>query len=66
MAKEGWWFPFNSRKAHYIRHGRSFCGRWGYLGDGSSLEQKDFKSRDDCAACWRKRAKELGYVQKGT
>lgn len=52
--KSGWWLPLNSKKAHYIVSNRSLCGTWGYLGDGSSLEDKNHDSTDNCGGC-RKR-----------
>lgn len=57
---EGWWFPDNSRKAHYLRErdGRtiSLCGRWGSLlpVERLPLEPEEKPSKDDCVACRRK------------
>lgn len=49
--KEGWGFPWNSRKAHYFINGRSLCNRWLYTG---ALEQGNDDSPDNCAICKRK------------
>ena len=52
MTDEGWVWFVNSRKAHYVRDGRSLCGGWVYL--GRSFEQGNDDSPDNCAACKRK------------
>ncbi|MCW8128938.1 MAG: hypothetical protein KIS92_01010 [Planctomycetota bacterium] len=54
---EGWFFPINSRKAHFFRNGRSLCGKWGYLGD--KFDSDDLASPDDCTQCKKKRTIEL-------
>ncbi len=56
--KEGWWWPSNAGKAHYMRNGRSLCGRWGTMFANPRLEQGNDNSRDNCAACKRKVLKE--------
>jgi hypothetical protein len=28
MATQGWTYPVNARKAHYVLNGRTFCRRW--------------------------------------
>lgn len=38
--KEGWFFPENSRKAHYIVEGRSLCGKWGCLSEHNNQMTK--------------------------
>jgi len=67
--KEGWAMPSErSKKFHFFRDGKSLCGKWAtWLG---SLEPDsgfpginyglDPGSEADCAACGRKRIKELG------
>jgi hypothetical protein len=56
MAK-GWWFPLNSRKAHYFAEGQavSLCGRWRCLGNP---EKEDYghESADNCKECMKRRA----------
>lgn len=47
---EGWWWPVNSRKAHYMVAGRSLCGQWLVLGR-PELEQNNDNSPDNCRAC---------------
>jgi hypothetical protein len=49
----GWWWPQNSRKAHYIIKGESLCGKWMCLGK-PLLEDGNHASPDNCAACKRK------------
>lgn len=63
IPTEGWVFASNFRKAHYVRAGKSLCGKWAYLG-------KDFDGDDaggpaDCAACKKKRAAELSANPSG-
>jgi hypothetical protein len=55
---EGWTWLVNSPKWHYFRSGRSLCGRWLNLGR-PELQQGDQASLDNCAACFRKRQKEV-------
>lgn len=49
----GWYWPSNSRKAHYYVDGRSLCGRYGFPG---KLGHPDDKGGcdDDCTPCSRK------------
>lgn len=56
--EEGWTWLINSRKWHYFRDGRSICGKFMLLGN-PELEPFGDKSPDNCAACQRKRLKEL-------
>lgn len=53
---EGWWWPLNSKKAHYMVQGRSLCGRWLKLGNSSMLELGNHDSLDNCVTCRRKLA----------
>lgn len=57
-GRQGWGFPPNSRKAHYFVLGStlSICGRWWFLG---RREDNNHGSPDNCAACKRKRAREV-------
>lgn len=53
--KEGWWWPSNSKKAHYMLDGRSLCLKWMCMG-APTLEQGNDESIDNCAEC-KKRLK---------
>jgi len=55
--KEGWGWPGRSRKAHYFLDLESLCGLWWFSGE---LFSGNEDSSDNCAACKRKRAKEIG------
>ena len=50
--KEGWFRPWESKKWHYFRAGRSLCGKWGFPGE---LSNGMDNSPDNCADCRRKR-----------
>jgi hypothetical protein len=54
---EGWAWPLNMRKAHYVRKGTSLCGRMMYL--GSHLEPDIGPSPDNCKECQKRRLKEV-------
>jgi len=62
VAKEGWGWPANSRKAHYFVDGLSLCGRWGYFGE---VEQGNDDSPDNCAVCKRLLKKRRGASKSG-
>lgn len=49
--KKGWGFPWNSKKAHYFREGRSLCGKWGYFG---ALHDDESYPDIRCQACAKK------------
>lgn len=51
---EGWWWPINARKAHYMVGLTSLCGKWMTLGN-PTLDPTG-NGPDDCAACTRKLA----------
>jgi len=59
---EGWWFPVNARKSHYMRErkGRtqSLCLQWtAWLRDPTELDLQaddDVRGPGDCATCRRK------------
>lgn len=55
MAIEGWWWPMNGRKAHYMVEGQSLCRKWGCLGT-PRLEQgpPEADNPDHCAQCKRR------------
>jgi hypothetical protein len=56
MTATGWWWPLNSKKAHYIgADGRSLCGRWLHLGSTAVLEDHSHHSKDNCAECKKRR-----------
>ncbi len=59
--REGWAFPGNSRKAHFMRDAMSLCGKWGlYFG---RLQQDNGKpGPDDCAGCRKVLDKERAAV----
>ena len=51
MTAEGWAFPTTSaRKCHFIKRGRSLCGRYGYWGEELWADTGQ-ASPDDCKAC---------------
>jgi len=55
--KQGWWWPMNSRVAHFFPENdphRSLCGKWMKLND-AALEDNSHDSPDNCAACKRAR-----------
>lgn len=50
MHQEGWAYPGNSRKAHYMRNMESLCGRYGFF--NAPTQPDDGKpSPSDCAKC---------------
>lgn len=51
--KEGWFWPENSRKAHYMRECRSLCGKWGCF-SYNLLEAGTYADSDSCKECSRK------------
>ena len=58
--KPGWWFPLNSRKAHYMVDDftiRSLCGKWGALTYTIPTEDYNHDSGDNCATCKKKLVK---------
>ncbi len=55
---EGWTWLLNSRRWHYFRGGRSLCGGFMLL-SSKALEQGEDDAPENCAACRRKRLKEL-------
>lgn len=58
---EGWGFLANGRKAHYFREARSLCGAWMAFGGViwcRTQAESDKPGMDDCAGCFKKRAKE--------
>lgn len=56
--REGWWWPSNARRAHYMRGHRSLCGQWAQGGDTHRLGQWRADDADTCAECRRRLAKE--------
>lgn len=57
VLKEGWTWIVGAAKWHYMRNGRSLCGKWMLLGK-PELEQGNDSSPDNCVACRRKLEKE--------
>jgi hypothetical protein len=55
-ASLGWAKIDGSPKWHFVRDGKSLCGRWMYLGR-NKLDLGNDDSADNCAACRRKVAK---------
>lgn len=47
---EGWAFPANSRKAHYMRDTMALCRKYGFY-RGPLQPDNGKPSKDDCAAC---------------
>lgn len=59
-AKEGWTWTQGSRKWHYYRERRAICGGmllFVHPSEGYELGNND--SKDNCAACKRRIAKEV-------
>lgn len=56
----GWWWPDESRKAHWFPFAeyRSGCGRWLYRGIDMA-DDGEFRDADCCAACKRARDKAM-------
>ena len=52
--KEGW--APGGKKWHYFKDRRSLCGRYAVFAQ-VPLEQGDYMSVDNCAACFRRRQK---------
>lgn len=50
---EGWAFPANSRKAHYIVDTFALCRRYGFY-TRDNLEPDNGPSSDDCKECRRR------------
>ncbi len=57
---EGWWWPRNSRKAHYMVGTLSLCGRMSTFRQPTPgmYETGGGGSPDNCAECKRRLAKE--------
>ena len=54
---EGWWNPkplCARSKYHYVREGRSLCGRWLYTRGETEIGKDDHP--ENCAACRRAKA----------
>ncbi len=56
-VKEGWFFPENSKRAHYIRDGRSLCRKWGCF-SYNALSGKPYIDAYTCKECLRLRQRE--------
>lgn len=59
--KQGWGWPFNSRRAHFFEEGEiiSICGKMMFAGERTD---NNHDSQDNCAECKRKRLK---AIEKG-
>ena len=59
-APQGWTnFGGQSKKWHYIAADqRSLCGKW-MIWERHELDERDYHGPDNCAECWRRRAKQL-------
>jgi hypothetical protein len=57
QQRRGWGKPYDSKKWHYFEGMMALCGRWIY---GGPLDKDDvLDSPDNCAACVKKRARQL-------
>jgi hypothetical protein len=64
--EEGWTWLHNATKWHYFRNGQSLCGRYMlFVHPEEGYEQGGDDSADNCAACKRKRLKELENDTEG-
>lgn len=59
---EGWGKPFNSRKFHYFRNGRSLCGKWFFL--SKDLERGKEEHPENCRTCANKLFREKKRREK--
>ena len=50
-AKQGWWWPNNSLKRHYMLDHRSLCGKWACIGTPADLDDSNDVSPNNCKAC---------------
>ena len=58
--RTGWGPAANSRKWHYYgQDGMSLCRKYAWLGPSDSLDDSNHESSDNCAACRRKKLKQL-------
>lgn len=48
--EEGWAFPANARRAHYMRDTMALCRRYGFY-TGPLQADNGKPSKDDCTAC---------------
>ena len=53
--ERGWWYPSNSKKAHYMVNNRSLCGKMGAFGR-IVVDDTGDASPDNCAECKRRLA----------
>lgn len=60
-SDEGWmaYRPDSCRVYHYIREGRSLCGKWGFYTGELMPHVPAPKGNEDCAACYRRVSKAL-------
>lgn len=59
-GNDGWYWPGQANKAHFFHDGRSLCGRYGLLTDGTQGRLAGAfspPSSDDCKACTTKLTK---------
>ena len=60
VQRRGWGIPYDSKKWHYFDGPTSLCNRWMY---GGPLDEEDeLESPDNCAACVKKRRRQLEDV----
>lgn len=64
VLKQGWFFPENSKKAHYIRDGRSLCRKWGCF-SYNAISDKPYVDADTCKECLRLRQREALNITHG-
>ena len=55
---EGYFWPAEARKQHYMVDGRSLCGRWGVIVGRSPLDS-GAPPGSVCVVCERKQAKRM-------
>lgn len=53
LNAEGWTWLIGTAKWHYLRNGKSLCGKWGVVGK-PTLEQGNNNSPDNCNMCRKK------------
>lgn len=60
VGGKGWYWPPNSRKAHYYAiDGRSACGKWFVFMIPDGGDHQPGGGPDDCVACSRRLAEAL-------
>lgn len=57
-TKQGWWWPNNSLRRHYMLDRRSLCGKWACVGTPRDLKDgsDEDASPNNCKACGQRAA----------